>query len=82
MNSPSNFSYANGKLYWDEVSGAEEYEIIFRPTSGSQWCMAYFGGNDTACDFNEAAGTYSIEGKAAGSGGWGGWGMVETVTVI
>ena len=81
MSAPSNFSYSNGKLYWDGVSGATEYEILFRPTSGDKWCMAYFGGNETACDFPEPSGTYSVMGKQANTGGWGVWGTPETVTV-
>lgn len=81
MDAPSNFYYENGKIYWNEVSGATEYEIIFRLTSGTQWCMAYFNGSATSCDFNHPAGVYIIEGKAKGTGGWGVWGTPETVNV-
>jgi hypothetical protein len=80
---PSNYQYNSqtGYLSWDSVTGSIEYEIIFVPEAGDNWCIAYFGGDDTSVEFAQPAGRYKTKGKKKGTGGWGVWGDEEIIIV-
>ena len=81
---PVNFQYHpdNKTLSWDEVPDAEEYEVYFKPDSPSaDWNIAYNGGNDTHCSFEQPEGLYIVYGRSRDKGGWGTGGPEETVQV-
>lgn len=81
---PKNFQYNSStqKLSWDGVTGAIEYEILYKPdTPIGQWDIAYKGGIHTSCPFDKPPGLYKVKGKTQGTGGWGDYCPEEIVAV-
>lgn len=81
---PSNFSYndTNETLNWDGVVGAVEYEILFKPDDPlANWEIAYSGGAATECSFKKKPGKYKSKGRSSNQGGWGDYGIEETVEI-
>ncbi|MFA6572531.1 MAG: hypothetical protein WCT77_14980 [Bacteroidota bacterium] len=81
---PSNFSFqaSDSTLHWDGVTDAVEYQIEFTPDPLQiAWQIAYSGGNDTFCPFNQRPGTYAIKGRGRMKGPWGIYGPIEYIDV-
>lgn len=86
MNAPHTFTYVSGTLSWTGDVDADEYMIIFQPTSGGDWCVCYMDGGSTSRSFSPGSGTYRIKGKSGkhsggGSEEWTEWGEPEVVSV-
>lgn len=75
MDAPDNLAYQSNhdRLVWDEVPGAEEYQVEVNKEGETGWDVVYSGGIALNCSTSGLDyGTYNA--KARTRGGGGGWG--------